>query len=242
VIRENAKLVIIAVFCLVVGLSAPAVSATVQHALYADKAGKVDGRDAVGAGASTAQRSGKLVATSATTGRLPNNIIAKALDAAKLGGFTGAQLRTVTVPTGGMYVSAPAALDSTGITMPHQAGPPFPIIGGDLVVPDDHVTAHQIRADVIVYTNTATTCMVTLIPFGWIVTPGTTSLNGSLWFDESGQETAGRTLPNGYTRLTYLLDEAADPGDVVKLLLTRNIDVGTDNCGYVTVIGLQFRY
>ena len=75
--RTNVKLVIVAAFCLVVGMTTPAVSATVRHALYADRADKVDGKHAVGAGASLDSRSGKVVATGAN-GRLPNNIIARA--------------------------------------------------------------------------------------------------------------------------------------------------------------------
>ena len=84
--------------------------------------------------------------------------------------------------------------------------------------------------------------MVTLIPFGWVVTPGTSSFQGSFWFDQNGEETTSRVLPHGYSRVTYLLDEQAAHGEVVKLLLTRNIDVGTDDCGDVEVMGLQFRY
>lgn len=67
-------------------LGGPAVSA-VSAVFDAQNADKVDGKHAVGAGASTANRKGKLVATSGTTGRLPNNIIAKAPDANKLDGF-----------------------------------------------------------------------------------------------------------------------------------------------------------
>ena len=63
---------------------APAIADAVAR--YARNAGKVDGKHAVGSGASRAKRKGKLVATSRRTGRLPNNIIAKAPDAARLGG------------------------------------------------------------------------------------------------------------------------------------------------------------
>ena len=62
----------------------PAVAHGVKHALFAHNADKVDGKHAVGAGASLNARKGKLVATSATTGLLPNSIIAKAPDADKL--------------------------------------------------------------------------------------------------------------------------------------------------------------
>lgn len=65
-----------------VGATGP-VTAAVFDAVNADK---VDGKHAVGAKASPAKRKGKLVATNAS-GRLPNNILAKAPDADKLDGI-----------------------------------------------------------------------------------------------------------------------------------------------------------
>lgn len=56
-------------------------------AAYVANADKVDNKHAVGAGAAVSKRKGKLVATSGTTGLLPNNIIAKALDADRLDGL-----------------------------------------------------------------------------------------------------------------------------------------------------------
>ena len=84
--RDNLKLIIVATLCLVVGLTAPAVGHGVQHALFAHNADKVDGRHAVGSGASIAARKGKLVATNPGSGRLPDNIIAKAPNANLLDG------------------------------------------------------------------------------------------------------------------------------------------------------------
>ncbi len=60
-----------------------AVAAATYDATNADK---VDGKHAVNADATVTARKGKLVATSPTTGRLPNNIIAKAPDADRLDG------------------------------------------------------------------------------------------------------------------------------------------------------------
>ena len=57
-------------------------------AFDAINADKVDGKHAVAAGASSSSRRGKLVATDGKTGRLPNNIIAKAPDADKLDGIS----------------------------------------------------------------------------------------------------------------------------------------------------------
>ncbi len=56
-----------------------------QAAFDAVNADKVDGKHAVAANAALTQRAGKLVATN-TSGRLPNNIIATAPNAAQLGG------------------------------------------------------------------------------------------------------------------------------------------------------------
>ena len=64
--------------------SAPAIGAAVVR--FARNAGKVDGKSAVSYGASRDKRKGKLVATNRRSGRLPNNIISKAPNAAKLGG------------------------------------------------------------------------------------------------------------------------------------------------------------
>ncbi len=90
--RNNGKLLAVAAVMGVVGLSAPALASSV--ASFADNADKVDGKHAVGYGASTAVRKGKLVATSPHSGRLPNNIIARAPDSSRLGGKTaGAYLK-----------------------------------------------------------------------------------------------------------------------------------------------------
>ncbi len=60
---------------------------TVARAAFdAVNADKVDGKHAVGSAASTRQRKGKLVATHPRSGRLPNNIIAKAPNAGRLDG------------------------------------------------------------------------------------------------------------------------------------------------------------
>lgn len=68
----------------------PAVAATVVS--YATSADKVDGRHAVSSAASVSKRKGKLVATSGTTGLLPNNIIAKAPNANLLDGIDSSDL------------------------------------------------------------------------------------------------------------------------------------------------------
>ena len=72
----------------VLATGGPAIAHGVRHALFAHNAGKVDGKSAVGAGASVQARKGKLVATSPGTGLLPNTIIQQAPDANLLDGST----------------------------------------------------------------------------------------------------------------------------------------------------------
>jgi hypothetical protein len=81
-------------------------------------AGTVDGFHAVGCSATQHQRSGKLVATCKSNGRLPNNIIAKAPDSSRLGGkppsayLLGIKVSTRTFSCGGSTMTP----DSNGIT------------------------------------------------------------------------------------------------------------------------------
>ena len=72
----------------------------------ASNSDKVDGKHAVGSGASINQRKGKLVATSPRTGRLPNNIIGRAPDSARLGGKSASYFQKASsvndiIPIGG---------------------------------------------------------------------------------------------------------------------------------------------
>lgn len=82
-LRRHTTTMLIAMVTAAVTAGGPALAAAVAQAVNADK---VDGKHAVAAGASVANRKGKLVATSGKTGRLPNNIIAKAPNADKLDG------------------------------------------------------------------------------------------------------------------------------------------------------------
>lgn len=82
---SDARVILVAAITTMAVVGAPAIAETVQKALFAENSDKVDGRHAVGAGASAENRAGKLVATD-NQGRLPNNIIKKAPDANKLDG------------------------------------------------------------------------------------------------------------------------------------------------------------
>jgi hypothetical protein len=84
-LRGDLRTVAVTALTVAVITCAPAVAGSVVR--FARNADKVDGKHAVSAGASVAKRKGKLVATSSVTGRLPNDIIAKARDAEKLDGL-----------------------------------------------------------------------------------------------------------------------------------------------------------
>jgi hypothetical protein len=83
--RHRIELLVVAAAAAVLTTAGPALARTVAD--FAKNSDKVDNFDAVGAGASIDARSGKLVATGAATGRLPNNIIAKAPDSNLLDGI-----------------------------------------------------------------------------------------------------------------------------------------------------------
>ena len=79
-LRRHLSTILVAMVTAAVTAGGPAIAATIAD--FARDAHKVDGKHAVGFGASTYERRGKLVATNGTTGRLPNDIIAKAPNAA----------------------------------------------------------------------------------------------------------------------------------------------------------------
>jgi hypothetical protein len=90
-IRRHLTTILVAMVTATVTAAGPAMAHGVEHALFAHDSDKVDGRHAVGAGATAAQRAGKLVATDAN-GKLPNSIIAKAPNANLLDGIDSLNL------------------------------------------------------------------------------------------------------------------------------------------------------
>lgn len=85
--RRHLSTMLVAFGTAAVTAAGPALAATIAD--YATNADKVDGKHAVSASATVAERRNKIVATDAD-GRLPNNVIAKAPDAGKLDGVDSA--------------------------------------------------------------------------------------------------------------------------------------------------------
>lgn len=123
----------IIVTALVVGTLTAGGPAAAQAAFDALNAHKVDGKHAVSATASVANRAGKLVATNGG-GRLPNNIITKAPDSAKLNGLpaSGYSTRRLPLVSKGAVESprtqplpttqTPQSFAETSLTTPDQCG------------------------------------------------------------------------------------------------------------------------
>jgi hypothetical protein len=104
----------------VVGTGGPALAKAVINA------DKVDGKNAVGAGATPAQRKGKLVATN-SAGQLPANLIPKALNADKLDGVDSSALLTkAAVGSGGSTNSA-----GNPVSWSRLKEVPYSLIDGD---------------------------------------------------------------------------------------------------------------
>jgi hypothetical protein len=114
----------------------PSIAAT---AFDAANARKVDGFSAVKATASVHQRAGRLVATN-HSGRLPDNIIKEAPDAARLGGLKPKQVRTQW-----LSVTALGAVDSSSgakfVTVTHPAT-------GTYCVTDDGIEGSSVSGNV----------------------------------------------------------------------------------------------
>jgi hypothetical protein len=64
-LKKDLRTIVVAVVAATVTAGAPALAHGVQHALFAHNADKVDGKHAVGSGASTTQAAGKVVAAGA---------------------------------------------------------------------------------------------------------------------------------------------------------------------------------
>lgn len=128
-VRESWRTALVALVALAVGVTAPAAARSVVD--FARNADRVDGRHAVGARASLTERRNKLVSTN-KKGYLPNNIIRRAPDSARLGGRPAARF-VVKCDDGALAgsFSVPADLGSQWTQVPgyvfvHVAGGPPP--------------------------------------------------------------------------------------------------------------------
>ncbi|WP_109510287.1 hypothetical protein [Nocardioides speluncae] len=241
--RENVKIIAVAAGCLVVGLSLPA-AAEQARAIYANNSDKVDGKHAVGAGASTAQRKGKLVATRPTTGRLPDNIIKKAPDASRLGGYTHAALRTIPVLVQGGALAGGASVTPAGeVVLPVNGSAAY-----SFVVPPDYKAGSPLSADMVIQHGNGGPCRATFRVEG---ESGPTS-SGAISFVNrwrfSGDSILGTvSFPSGSglvaaKKTATWRYSGTRAGQFILLTVTR-INQAGDTCGSAAALrGLLIRY
>jgi hypothetical protein len=237
---EHVRTFVIGGACLLIGLTAPA-GASQLRATFADNADKVDGFHAVGAGASVTQRKGKLVATSRTTGRLPDNIIAKAPNAARLGGFTHTQLRSFPLLVQGGRLINGASVDSGGAV--HLPG------GGQAVwsfiVPPDYHAGDRIQVDAVFETVGSGSCSATFSLFGESGPgPGSVVDLTNHWQFAPGESSSDVAFPAGSglieTKKTVSwVSASTKPGQFIMLTIGR---ANPNGCSDVAIRGLLVRY
>ena len=233
--RENLKLLLVATVCLTAGWTGPAVAGAVVT--YAQNSDKVDGKHAVGAGASTAARKGKLVATSPTTGRLPNNIIAKAPDAAKLGGNSAATLRTMSLTARSALLTGSSTDGGFGPYIPASPDSGFRI---PFVVPPSHKQGGAIAVDVTIYSGSACTFHGQMEVQLHQLSPGSDLFSFATTPYTKIGDWYVLPLATGYNKRTFGIASSAKSGDLVELSFQRDGGLGT--CGAIEAQGLQVRY
>jgi hypothetical protein len=127
-VKPHLPILITAVVVGVVVSGGPVAARATYDAVNAHK---VDGKHAVGAAASTAQRAGKLVATN-SAGRLPNNIITKAPDSARLGALPTSAFGSKVLYANGVYSVGDAAYCPTAAFTPTR--PSYALVQVDIDV------------------------------------------------------------------------------------------------------------
>lgn len=192
----------------------------------------------VGAGATSAVRKGKLVATSPTTGRLPNNIIAKAPDSSKLGGATAANMRVLALGTRS-FRSTGGTTIGTGNVGPWIPATPDSGFQTTFMVPPGHTSGASLKVDIAVWSPLLCEYRAQL---GFEV--GAFAPNATTTYPLVG---GYYVLPatSGYSTITFTLASPSPEaplaaGQLVILTFIRQANQG--NCSNIEVPGLQVRY
>ena len=221
---------------LLLGLSAPAIGSSVAAIVYADNADKVDGKHAVGSAATINQRKGKLVATSGQTGLLPNNIIKRAPDSARLNGYPHSALRSLPLLVQGAGVEGSASASSQGVTL--GSSTPGTMRFG-FIVPPDHKAGAPIYADIVYATTGGCTWHAST---SGLEGPDPDIHNGA-WVVTGTSYEGDVTAPaTGVGKRTFRWPFQSDVGQFIQFGLSRDPANPADNCGSLTVYGAQLRY
>jgi hypothetical protein len=238
-LRQHITTTLAVALGVMIGSVGPGVAQAAYDAVNADK---VDGKHAVGAAATVLQRRGKLVATNPTTGRLPDNIIAKAPNSDKLNGYSHKTLRNVPLPIQGAYSETRVA---GGVLLP-AAGPGVLVVS--FIVPPDHAPNTPMWVDMTFVEASAGACKLHLdtntsygdVDFGQYVAAGWSFIpDAPFTFAGLLQLAAG---PEDLHLQSFAWPFTSQAGDFAEFRLIRGGDVPADDCGAVTVTGLQLRY
>lgn len=205
---------------------------------------KVDGFDAVKSTATVKKRKGKLVATD-RKGRLPNDIIKVAPDAARLGGFTAAQSRSIPLMPGAADMSGGSVLTNGGAIQLPDSGSPRAV--WTFVIPQDYRAGAPLSAEIYVAKTQVGACGIVLASESLAgsatgtTTPAMT-VNGS-----AGQAAISYPTTSGGVSARKVLFTVAPgslkPGDFLAIQLEREYDDPADNCSaQVLVVAGQIRY
>jgi len=231
--RSDIKLVVVAAVCLGAGVATPAIGAAIVA-----NADKVDGFHAVGFGSTVTARKGKLVATSSTTGLLPNNIIKKAPDADKLDGVNSTAFARRQSPVPYAFASQGGIQSvvhlTSAVTLTSAAIPAFDPCGGGQTVQHFAVVANA------VVTESTAADAATAETARLAVTTGTSISPGG---SDVLQKTNGTTTTRETVGTNGVLDVPATGGTISFLadILASDDPVGaqyTVTRGYLTVTGL----
>jgi hypothetical protein len=238
-LRRHVSVFLAALLGVLVGTVGPGVAQAAYDAINADK---VDGKHAVSAGASIDQRKGKLVATNATTGLLPNNLIAKAPDAAKLNGYSHATLHFLALPAQAAYVDGNATKGVDGVVLPATG---YGGLNIGFLVPPDHEAGTPLYMDVLFSESSSGACGIYVSTGGTNGPVGDVFYNGGWKVPPSTSYEGTVSLPadalNGHT-VTFTWGFGSEPGDLVSFRMTRIGDDVADTCGAAQVVGMQLRY
>ncbi len=226
---------------LVFAFSGGAVAKTKFDAQNADR---VDGRHAVGATTSPAQRKGKLVATNGK-GRLPGNIILRARDSLRLGGFTHAQTSAMSFPPQGAGVSGTAMSSPFGVNLAADTAGELRL---GFVIPPDHDPEAPLLVDMVYAESSLGACewFASASGLEGPDSPTGDDLHNGGWFLPGTESFDGMvSVPAGEGRVhtaTFEWPFQDNPGMFVQFALARIGAGAADTCGSIQVYGLQLRY
>ena len=186
-----------------------------------------------GSGATATQRRGKLVATNATTGRLPDNIIATAPNAAKLGGFTHTQLRSFPLSVTGALAQGGASLAADGGLVLDNSGTPS--ITLTFPLPPDYHVGGTVSLDLVLEDINSGGCSIALSTDGLSgPVAGAASLTNH--WSVSGDSPSGTvSFPSqaGSVMVKKTItwrSASTSPGSMIRLQLVRSSADLNDTC------------